>query len=73
MIYSSIPFVAICTPVNPCRNSGVCKISGDSYTCVCPDGFGGPQCQYIGKYFREGCNIWRFLYIYVPRRFWWEN
>ncbi|VDH92906.1 Hypothetical predicted protein [Mytilus galloprovincialis] len=36
-----------CGPINPCRNGGYCTVSGDSYTCNCAAGFGGPECQYI--------------------------
>lgn len=29
----------------PCKNHGTCVNSGDSYTCICKDGFEGHQCE----------------------------
>ena len=30
---------------NPCQNDGTCAVSGNSYTCSCPDGYSGDNCQ----------------------------
>ncbi|XP_035666994.1 uncharacterized protein LOC118409788 [Branchiostoma floridae] len=39
-----LPATDPCDP-DPCQNGGVCTSSGDSYTCECVDGWGGPDCQ----------------------------
>ncbi|XP_062575528.1 uncharacterized protein LOC134237456 [Saccostrea cucullata] len=33
-----------CSP-NPCQNSGTCSVSGSSYTCTCPSGWSGTNCE----------------------------
>jgi hypothetical protein len=33
-----------CSP-NPCQNAGTCAVSGTSYTCTCPDGYTGTNCE----------------------------
>ncbi|TNN67237.1 Fibropellin-1 [Liparis tanakae] len=35
---------APCDP-NPCRNGGVCKESSKGRVCICPEGFGGVDCD----------------------------
>lgn len=30
---------------NPCNNGGTCKDGVASYTCVCPKGFTGGDCE----------------------------
>lgn len=32
-----------CLP-NPCHNGGTCVVNGDSFTCVCKEGWEGPIC-----------------------------
>lgn len=32
-----------CLP-NPCENGGTCVVTGDSFTCVCKEGWEGPTC-----------------------------
>ena len=35
-----------CTHHNPCKNDGTCTNTGQgSYTCSCPDGFNGTNCE----------------------------
>ncbi|XP_078660964.1 uncharacterized protein LOC144905260 [Branchiostoma floridae x Branchiostoma belcheri] len=34
---------------NPCQNGGVCSDGVNSYTCSCPAGFGGDNCQTGGQ------------------------
>nr|ABD16193.1 Dl [Euprymna scolopes] len=35
-----------CTHHNPCKNAGTCTNTGQgSYTCSCPDGFNGTNCE----------------------------
>ncbi|XP_071171169.1 brevican core protein-like [Mytilus edulis] len=29
----------------PCLFNGTCTVTGESYVCVCPDGFNGQQCE----------------------------
>ena len=33
----------------PCQNGGKCEFLGESYRCVCPQGFVGRRCQSKGK------------------------
>ena len=37
-------FTDACDP-NPCENNGICKANEDKYTCKCPVGFHGKQCE----------------------------
>lgn len=37
--------VGATVPVNPCRNGGVCYDGDLSYTCECPRGFSGKDCE----------------------------
>ena len=30
---------------SPCHNGGTCVNSGDSFTCICKDGYEGPLCE----------------------------
>lgn len=32
-----------CLP-NPCENGGTCVVTGESFTCVCKEGWEGPTC-----------------------------
>jgi hypothetical protein len=32
---------------SPCQNSGVCSEACREYTCVCADGFEGPNCEFV--------------------------
>ena len=33
---------------NPCQNGGSCIPQGFQHKCICPDGFGGFNCQFPG-------------------------
>ena len=37
---------AVCSPA--CRNGGICLISSNSATCICPSGYSGSYCQKRG-------------------------
>lgn len=37
-----------CLP-NPCENGGTCVVTGDSFTCVCKEGWEGPTCTQSKK------------------------
>lgn len=38
-----------CHPINPCLNSGTCYDNYGGYTCQCPGGFGGQNCELVCK------------------------
>ena len=30
---------------NPCKNNATCSDDGESYTCLCPEGYSGTDCE----------------------------
>ena len=38
------PVRTACTDT-PCLNGGECTVSGDSFTCNCPEGYTGDTCE----------------------------
>ena len=40
-----------CTP-NLCQHNGQCVVeNADAYTCQCPNGYGGPNCEISKNFF----------------------
>lgn len=44
LISSLLASVKACDS-SPCHNGGTCVNSGDSFTCICKDGYEGPLCE----------------------------
>lgn len=40
-------FLTVASPclTSPCLNGGTCQEAGNNYTCKCPDGFKGRDCE----------------------------
>ena len=41
---------------NPCQNNATCNDGANGYTCTCPAGYTGPDCE-TGKYVYK-CATW---------------
>lgn len=39
----------LCPNQNVCKNSGVCRVIGGTFYCVCPEGFYGVLCELYCK------------------------
>ena len=44
MIISLPALAGVCNP-NPCQNGGTCNQQGQAYTCSCPSGYTGTNCE----------------------------
>ncbi|KAF4075068.1 hypothetical protein AMELA_G00230360 [Ameiurus melas] len=44
----------LCLP-NPCKNNGSCTQMKQSYTCLCPAGFHGRECEHVIKMIPDSC------------------
>ncbi len=42
---------------NPCQNGGTCTDGDNSYTCACPDGFLGTNCEIVDHCAGDPCNV----------------
>ena len=40
-----ILYLEITCEMNPCENQGICKQNANNYTCLCPEGLSGINCE----------------------------